>query len=52
MASMPAPVCPQATVAAGIVGEGFEEPPAPGASPLDEGLERLREAFEAERGEA
>jgi len=39
--AMPEPVCPQAT-ASSVADEGFEEPPAPGTSPLDEGLERLR----------
>jgi transposase InsO family protein len=36
-ASLPAPVCPQGVVAA-PGGEGFEEPPAPGTSPLDDRL--------------
>jgi len=41
--SMPAPVCPQGIVS--VTGEGFEDPPLPGESPLDEGLDRLtREA--------
>jgi transposase InsO family protein len=37
----PEPLCPRGTVAGG---EGFEEPPAPGTSALDEGLRRLNEA--------
>jgi transposase InsO family protein len=36
--AMPAPVCPQGIVAGQ---DGFEEPPAPGESPLDDGLDRL-----------
>ena len=36
-ASLPAPVCPQGVVTASG-SEGFEEPPAPGASSLDDGL--------------
>jgi transposase InsO family protein len=36
---LPAPVCPQGVVSVG--GEGFEEPPLPGESPLDEVLEDL-----------
>ena len=39
-ASLPAPVCPQGVVS--IDGEGFEELPGPGASPLDAGLADLR----------
>jgi transposase InsO family protein len=38
-ATLPEPVCPHGVVSA--MGEGFEEPPAPGESALDEGLERL-----------
>jgi hypothetical protein len=40
--SWPEPVCPGATMSS-FAGEGLEEPAEPGASPLDEGLERLRE---------
>ncbi len=36
-ARLPEPVCPQG-IAPTIAGAGFEEPPAPGASPLDEVL--------------
>jgi transposase InsO family protein len=43
-AAMPSPVCPQG-VAEAFADEGLEEPPAPGESPLDEGLSRLREEF-------
>ena len=40
--NLPTPVCPQGVVSAtGEVGEGFEEPPLPGESPLDQGLEEL-----------
>jgi hypothetical protein len=49
---LPAPVCPQGTVSS-LAGEGFEEPPAPGSSPLDAGLQRLRDALpKSEGGEA
>jgi transposase InsO family protein len=48
-AALPAPVCPQGVVGT-EGGAGHEEPPAPGTSPLDEGLGRLRQAFEAEEG--
>jgi hypothetical protein len=48
-ASLPEPVCPQGipTVNTDL---GSEQPPAPGASALDEGLARLEEAFEGEQG--
>ena len=39
-AGLPDPVCPQGIVASGM-NEGQEEPPAPGTSPLDEGLDEL-----------
>jgi hypothetical protein len=39
---LPDPVCPQG-IAAAFADEGFEEPPAPGASLLDEGLANLHE---------
>jgi transposase InsO family protein len=38
--SLPEPVTPHGELRA-LFDEGFEEPPAPGASPLDEGLARL-----------
>jgi Integrase core domain len=41
-AGLPEPVCPQALIAAG--GEGFEEPPGPGESALDEELPRSGDA--------
>jgi transposase InsO family protein len=44
----PEPVCP-AGVVTGLVAEGFEEPPAPGTSPLDEGLGRMQEAVGGEK---
>ena len=47
-AVLPTPVCPQAVVSA--TGDGFEEPPAPGESPLDEGLDRLSGDASAEGG--
>src|SRR5580692_2552621 len=43
-AALPEPVCPQG-VAAAFAEEGFEEPPAPGESPLDADLPMLREQF-------
>jgi transposase InsO family protein len=46
--ALPEPLCPQGTVTS--VGPGFEEPPGPGASPLDEGMQRLREEFAAPEG--
>ena len=48
--TLPTPVCPQGVVTS--EGPGFEEPPGPGESPLDEGIERIRESFGAEGGEA
>jgi len=48
-ATLPEPVCP-AGVVAGMVNEGQEEPPALGESPLDEGLERLRESLPGAAG--
>jgi transposase InsO family protein len=39
-ASLPEPVTPQGVVTSSFA-EGFEEPPAPGESPLDDGLARL-----------
>lgn len=44
----PAPVCPQGIVSS--EGVGFEEPAAPGESPLDAELAELREAFPAPEG--
>ena len=41
-AALPEPVTPQGVLSANF-DEGFEEPPAPGASPLDAGLARLRD---------
>jgi hypothetical protein len=43
-ASLPEPVCPVGVVTS-LVDEGQEEPPAPGESPLDTGLEALRKAL-------
>jgi transposase InsO family protein len=50
-AALPEPVCPQGMVT-GMVDEGQEEPPPPGTSPLDEGLEQVRASLSAEGGEA
>ena len=41
---LPEPVCPMGQVTTPTE-EGYEEPPAPGRSPLDEGLAQLRAAF-------
>ena len=46
---LPEPVCPQGVPAANAELE-CEEPPAPGASPLDAGLARLREGFADPQG--
>jgi hypothetical protein len=49
---LPEPVCPLGVVVSDM-NEGSEEPPEPGTSPLDRGLEQLRAAFpSAEGGEA
>jgi transposase InsO family protein len=48
-AALPEPVCPTGVVSA-APGEAHEEPPAPGVSPLDAGLEQLRRAFNPEQG--
>jgi hypothetical protein len=42
------PVCPQGIVSAS--GEGFEEPPEPGGSPLDADLPQLREGLRGSEG--
>ena len=41
VAPLPEPVCPSGVIESSH-GEGFEEPPGPGESALDKGLERLR----------
>lgn len=41
---LPEPVCPGVVVSSENL-EGFEEPPAPGESPLDEGLRQVRSAL-------
>src|SRR5579864_7496019 len=46
---LPEPVCPAAVIASGIIDESE---PAPGTSPLDEGLRRIAEALDAEGGDA
>jgi transposase InsO family protein len=51
MSQLPEPVCPQG-IATTNAEAGFEEPPAPGASPLDEALPQLREALDTPGGEA
>ena len=48
--TLPVPVCPHGVVATD--GDGFEEPPAPGTSPLDEGLARLGDGAPAGEGGA
>jgi hypothetical protein len=49
VATLPEPVCP-AGVVTSMVGEGQEEPPLPGQSPLDEGIQRLQQALPAAAG--
>jgi len=49
-ATLPEPLCPQGIVSAS--GDGFEDPPLPGASPLDEGLADLSAEFDAAEGGA
>jgi transposase InsO family protein len=48
-ADLPEAVCP-AGVVTGIAEEGLEEPPAPGTSPLDEGLQKLRSSLAGDQG--
>jgi len=48
-AALPEPVCPQG-IAAAFAEEGFEEPPAPGESPLDADLAKLRDHFAPREG--
>jgi transposase InsO family protein len=45
----PEPVCPVGVVTS-LVDEGCEEPPAPGTSPLDDGLARLRASLPGAAG--
>jgi transposase InsO family protein len=42
--ALPEPICPTAVVSS-LAEEGSEEPPAPGMSPLDEGMAQLRAAL-------
>jgi hypothetical protein len=48
-AALPEPVCPQGVVGT-EGGAGFEESPAPGTSPLDDGLRRIDRALGAGEG--
>jgi transposase InsO family protein len=48
---LPQPICPEGVVAL-MANEGQEEPPMPGTSPLDVGLERLRESLPIPGGDA
>jgi transposase InsO family protein len=48
-AQLPEPVCPAGQVT-GLADEGQEEPPAPGASPLDEGLARMHDSLSSREG--
>jgi transposase InsO family protein len=48
--ALPAPICPHGIVS--NEGDGFEEPPAPGESALDAGLERLADEAPAPEGGA
>jgi transposase InsO family protein len=47
---LPEPVCPHGVVS--TTGDGFEEPPAPGESNLDEGLSRLAEELDTDDPDA
>jgi transposase InsO family protein len=47
---LPEPICPAGSVASGLPDDDAE--PAPGTSPLDDGLRRIAEAFGSEGGEA
>jgi len=47
---LPEPICPAGSVASGLPDDDAE--PAPGTSPLDDGLRRIAEAFGTEGGEA
>jgi transposase InsO family protein len=47
-APLPEPVCPQGTVTS--EGAGFEQPPRPGESPLDEGIDWMRDVFSPSEG--
>jgi transposase InsO family protein len=46
---LPAPVCPAGVVVSDLV---EEQEPAPGTSPLDDGLRRIAESFETQQGGA
>ena len=46
---LPEPLCPAGAVASGSY---EQDEPAPGTSPLDEGLRRIAEAFATEQGGA
>jgi hypothetical protein len=50
-AELPTPVCPQGEVTGFGSDSANAEQPAPGASPLDEDLERLHSAFDEEGGQ-
>jgi transposase InsO family protein len=50
-AELPQPVCPTAELSGLGVAEANAEPPAPGTSPLDEGLHQLDEAFSSVKPE-
>jgi transposase InsO family protein len=47
--SLPEPICPAAVIASGIPDEAE---PAPGTSPLDEGLRQIAESLDAQGGDA
>src|SRR5262249_20180586 len=50
--ALPLPVCPMGEVSGLGTETADTEPPAPGVSPLDEGLQNLRAAFGTEGGGA
>jgi hypothetical protein len=49
-AELPLPVCPVGEVTGLGTEEAHAEPPAPGTSPLDEGLREIRRALSGEEG--
>jgi hypothetical protein len=51
-AELPEPVCPQGAVIGLGADEANLEPPAPGTSPLDDGLRRIERAMADESDES
>jgi transposase InsO family protein len=50
-AGLPEPICPQGVVTA-LADDGQEKPPAPGTSPLEEGLTQIRASLSEQGGNA